>query len=201
MVVPMRRTVAIPSRPRHPGEAGPHDPLRATLAPMRDDQLDRRLAAAADHLASLRPALEGGGPWPLATRFDHAPEASWGPREVLAHLAEMLSYWLGEIERIVESGEAPAAFGRAATDDVRLAIIGRDRSLPIRALSERVQAGIERWRARWAELDDASRARLGVHPTLGAVTVAAVAERFVAGHLEGHLDQLAEAMGGGSPAR
>jgi hypothetical protein len=168
---------------------------------MRDDDLDRRLAAAADHLASLRPALEGGGTWPLAARFDHVPEASWGPREVLAHLAEMLPYWLGEIERILEASDSPAAFGRLATDDVRLAIIERDRSIPVRELDARVHTDIERWRSRWAELDDGSRARFGVHPTLGPLTVETAVERFVVGHLEGHLDQLGAAMGGGSPAR
>jgi len=41
----------------------------------------------AERLAGYRADLEGASRWPLAERFDHAPEASWGPREVLAHLA------------------------------------------------------------------------------------------------------------------
>ena len=168
---------------------------------MSDDAFDQRLAAAGNHLAGLTPTLEAGGPWPLAARFDHAPEASWGPCEILAHVAEMLSFWLGEAERILDVDDGPAPFGRKATDDVRLAIIERDRSLPIRELSARVQAGIERWRRRWAELDEGARQRSGSHVTLGAMTVTDVADRFVVGHLEEHLDQLAEAAGGGSTAR
>jgi len=167
---------------------------------MSDDELDRRLAAAGGRLADLGKALEGGGPWPLAERFDHAPEASWGPLETLAHLEEMLPFWLGEAERILEgggadSGGAPVTFGRVATDDIRLAIITRDRELPMRELLARVQNGIDRWRRRWAELDASSRERRGTHVTLGELTVADIATRFTVGHLEDHLNQLAATLG------
>ena len=162
---------------------------------MRDDDLDSRLAAATERLASLSDELETGGPWPLAERFDHAPEASWGPRETLAHLEEMLLYWLGEAERILQAPDGDAAIGRAATDEVRLAIIERDRTLPLRELVARVRVGIDRWRARWAELDAGSRGRTGTHPRLGVVTVTDVASRFAVGHLEEHLDQLAASIG------
>jgi hypothetical protein len=162
----------------------------------RDDELDRRLAAAGTRLADLGSALLAGGPWALADRFDHSPEASWGPRETLAHLQEMLPFWLGEAERLIEAGGAPVTIGRAATDDVRLAIIERDRSLPMRELLARVQNGIDRWRGRWAELDGAERGRAGTHVTLGVLTVTDMAARFSVGHLEDHLDQLAGILGG-----
>ena len=161
-----------------------------------DEDLDRRLAAAGDRLAGLGTALERGGPWPLAERFDHSPEASWGPRETLAHLEEMLPYWLGEAERILDDPSGGATLGRAATNDIRLAIIERDRTLPIRELVARVQAGIERWRRRWSELDGPSCERTGTHVSLGVVTVTDVATRFAVGHLEDHLDQLEGAIDG-----
>jgi hypothetical protein len=164
---------------------------------MNDDELDRRLAAASDRLAGLSRALQAGEPWALAARFDHTPEAAWGPREILAHASEMLSYWLSEAERILDATDNPAAFGRTATDEARLAIIERDRTLPLGELEARVQVGIDRWRRRWAELDAERRSRPGAHVTLGTLTVADVATRFVVGHLEGHLDQLAKAVGGG----
>jgi hypothetical protein len=158
------------------------------------DTFDRRLEAASDRLRGLATRLESGGPWPLAERFDHAPEAAWGPRETLAHLEEMLSFWLGEAERVIDMSDGPAPFGRVATDGLRLAVIERDRTLPIRELVARVQNGITRWRTRWAELDDTDRGRTGVHATLGGLQVAEIGTRFVAHHLEEHLDQLEAAV-------
>jgi hypothetical protein len=166
---------------------------------MNDDQLDQRFAASADRLAGLGNALQRGGPWALAERFDHSPEASWGPRETLAHLEEMLPFWLGEAERILEAKGDPVTFGRLATDDVRLSIIERDRTLPLLELVARVQNGIDRWRGRWAELDGVSRMRPGSHVTLGELTVTDIATRFAVGHLEDHLDQLAATLTSDSP--
>ena len=163
---------------------------------MDDDGLDRRLVAAGSRLSDLGLELERGGPWPLAERFDHSPEASWGPRETLAHLEEMLPYWLGEAERLIEAADAPITFGRVATNDIRLALIERDLTLPVRELVARVKHGIERWERRWPELDERSRGRRGMHVTLGELTVRDIATRFVAGHLDDHLDQLAAALDG-----
>jgi hypothetical protein len=159
-----------------------------------NDELDRRLAAAGDRLAGLSRSLELGAPWALASRFDHSPEASWGPPEILAHLAEMQSYWLAEAERILDASGQVESFGRTATNDLRLAIIERDRTLPLPELEARVRDGIDHWRRRWAEFDPADRGRSAVHVTLGRMTVSDLATRLVVGHLEGHLDQLAGAL-------
>ncbi len=97
-----------------------------------------RLDAARAGLAATRPAVEAGAPWPLAETFDDSDEARWGPREVLAHLAEMVPYWLGEIERVLAGDPEPVPFGRIATDPVRIAIVERDRSLPPRELYDRI---------------------------------------------------------------
>ena len=161
---------------------------------MDPDTFDSRLAVASERLTALGERLRTGGPWPLAERFDHAPEAAWGPRETLAHLEEMLAYWLGEAERVVDMEAGPEPFGRLATDSVRLAVIERDRTLPIRELVARVTVGIERWRGRWAQLDATERDRSGLHPTLGTLQVSDISTRFVAGHLEDHLDQLDAAL-------
>src|SRR4029079_8422601 len=72
------------------------------LRPMREPdpstELDR-LADARAAYARLRPRVIAGDPWPLAEDFGTGPEASWGPREVLAHVEEMLPYWLREPPR------------------------------------------------------------------------------------------------------
>jgi hypothetical protein len=162
---------------------------------MSDEPFSQRLEAAGDRLEQLRPGIDAGAPWPLAARFDHDPEASWGPMELLAHVAEMLPYWLGEIERIL-SGPAPVPFGRVGSDPVRVALIGRDRTLPTAELYARIDAWLERWDHRLATLTPAQHATVGLHPTLGEMTVDAIVERMIARHLEDHLGQLDTILGG-----
>jgi hypothetical protein len=158
------------------------------------DDFYGRMTAAGTRFRSFDAALRRGDPWPLAARFDHAPEAAWGPPEILAHLEEMLAYWYGEMERVVTMTDGPQPFGRIATDPVRLAIIERDRTLPITELMARVGNGIERWRRRWPDLVEPELDRTGIHPTLGELSVSDIASRFVAGHLEDHLGQLEAAL-------
>lgn len=161
---------------------------------MSDDQLTNRIRAAREKLASLRPRVEAGGPWPLAERFGTEPEARWGPPEVLAHVAEMLPYWRGQAERVLAGGEEPVPFGRVADDPVRLAIIERDRTVPSSELFGRIDLDLARWLARLAELGPEERARRGSHPRLGEMRVGGIVERFVAGHLEEHVEQLEAAL-------
>lgn len=151
------------------------------------DRLTRARAAYAD----LAPRIIAGEPWPLAADYGHGPEASWGPREVLAHLVEMLPFWLGELERVVDGdGHTPVTFGRIADDEVRIGMVGRERTLPIRVLFARLEAGIEAWERRLPELSDADRAKVGIHPRNGEMAVAAMPGRFIVGHLEEHVVQL-----------
>jgi hypothetical protein len=155
-----------------------------------DDTLLERLETASAGLEATRPAVEAGAPWPLAAIFDHTDEANWGPPEVLAHLAEMVPFWLGEMERILAGDPEPVPFGRVATDTVRLAVLERDRSLPPRELYDRTTSALGRLGRRWATLTAADLARRGLHPRLGEMTVAAVADRFVVSHLTEHVVQL-----------
>lgn len=150
-----------------------------------------RLADARAALAALRPRIAGDEPWPLAEAFGTEPEASWGPREVLAHLAEMLSFWLGELERVVDGeGSSPVPFGRVADDASRIGLIGRDRSLPLRVLFDRVDAGISGWMVRLPTLTEADRERVGLHPRLGDMAVGRMCGRFIVGHTGEHIAQL-----------
>jgi DinB family protein len=159
------------------------------------DDLIPRLEAASNRLAALRPAVEAGAPWPLSGNFGTEPEASWGPPETLAHVAEMLPFWLGEIERLVDGTAEPVPFGRVATDQLRLLVLERDRSLPPRELFDRIASGSDRVARRLKALTARDAARRGVHPLRGDMTVEAVAERFIVSHLEEHAEQLAAVVG------
>ena len=152
-----------------------------------------RLRAASEAMVALGRRVADGAPWPLAEQFGTEPEARWGPREVLAHCAEMLPYWSGELERIL-AGPEPAQYGRTQADTLRIATIERDRSLPIRELVDRIATGAERHARRVADFTAADVARRGLHPTLGEQTVEQVLERVVVGHLEEHVGQLRKAL-------
>jgi hypothetical protein len=154
------------------------------------DALIPRLQAASARIAALQPAVEAGAPWPLSGNFGTEPEASWGPPETLAHVAEMLPFWLGEIERVIDGPAEPVPFGRVATDQVRLLVLERDRSLPPRELFARTAQGTVRLARRLRELTPREAARRGLHPRLGEMTVRDIADRFVVSHLEEHAQQL-----------
>lgn len=160
-------------------------------AVVSNDDVSVHLTAAQARLAALRAGVERGSPWPLAEVYDHTPEAAWGPPEVLAHLAEMVGYWDSELTRVATSGlPEPVAFGRIATDADRLETIRRERSRPPGELFHAIAAAVTAFAARWSAWTPAERARIGVHPSRGEITVEAGAERFIAGHLDEHAAQL-----------
>lgn len=165
-----------------------------TTSDLRTD-LDR-LADARAAYAALAGRVAAGDPWPLAVAFGTEPEASWGPREVLSHVAEMLPFWLGELERVVDGdGGSPVPFGRIADDASRIGLIARDRSLPLRVLFARIDAGLGAWLDRLPTLTDTDRAKVGLHPRLGEMPVGGIAERFVIVHGEEHVAQLGSILG------
>jgi DinB family protein len=158
------------------------------------DELLERLRTAGDDFEATRAAVEAGAPWPLAATFDTSDEADWGPPEVLAHVAEMGPFWLGEIERVVAGGPGPVPFGRVSTDTLRLGVLERDRSLPPRELFDRTSSALDRLAHRWPTLSPADLERVGLHPRLGEMTVAAIADRFIVSHVEEHARQLREVL-------
>jgi hypothetical protein len=153
------------------------------------EDLNPRLLAAHERLEALRPEVEAGS-WPLSPQFGVEPEATWTPPELLAHLAEMLPYWFGQIERILEGHPEPVPFGRLQNDAERVGAIGRDRTLPPAELYDRIAIGVDALVGRFATLAPDEAARRGTHPTLGEMTLEAVVVRMVVGHLEDHATQL-----------
>jgi hypothetical protein len=158
-----------------------------------------RLERAAAAMQEVGPTIAAGEPWPLTETYGPGPESEWGPREVLAHSAEMIPYWLGEIELIVDAGvdaaraqagTEPPGFGRLEGDALRVQVIGRDRAFPARELLGRIDVEARRAANRFRALTDADAARLGRHVTRGDLSIADIAERLLVGHLEGHVTQL-----------
>ncbi|HEY7828622.1 MAG TPA: DinB family protein [Candidatus Limnocylindrales bacterium] len=154
-----------------------------------------RLTSAARIYEALGPAIDAGRPWPLRAVTGDGPEAEWGPPEILAHVTEMLPYWLGEIERVVAGSPEPVPFGRVSTDQLRSLTIERDRTLPTRELLGRIDSGVARYSRRLPQLSAADWARRGLHARLGEMTVEAMLERFVVSHVEEHAAALQASLG------
>jgi alkanesulfonate monooxygenase SsuD/methylene tetrahydromethanopterin reductase-like flavin-dependent oxidoreductase (luciferase family) len=165
------------------------------------EELDHRLEASRAAMARLREGVEGGEPWPLSEVYGAEPESDWGPKEVLAHVAEMAPYWLGQIEAILAARSEPPPFGRVATDPGRIERIGKDRTLPAGELFDRIDRSLADVGARLRRLDETEEARRGLHTRLGEMTVGTIFERFIVGHVEDHVRQLEELLGSKSAAR
>ncbi len=159
-----------------------------------------RIEAAWTVVASRRDALLA---WEAAGGPKSAPAdvgAPWDPGRILAHLSEMVPYWLGQMERILARGDDPIPVGRTAADPIRVLSVERDRTLPVAELLDRTDVDVRRVTARLRGLDDATLTRCGVHPVRGEMTLAQVVNSGLAKHLEDHAVQLDGALGLARPA-
>jgi hypothetical protein len=197
---PTRGDIRVPS-----GDAAlMTEPTTTTPPPIPTAEAIERLRRARTAIDALRPRIEEGEPWPLAEDFGVGPEASWGPREVLAHTAEMLPFWQGEMERVIEAARPagdPLPYGRVAADAMRLGILERDRTLPLRELFDRIATGITRWESRTETLTPEEGSARGLHVRDGELPATWIRDRFVIRHLEEHVAQLEEILGREGSAR
>jgi hypothetical protein len=166
------------------------------------DDLAGRLRDAGSQLLALRGPLVAGEPWPLSAAYGTEPEADWGPREVLAHVNEMLPYWATQIRIILAGDPAEATpFGRVSTDPTRLSRIAADRQLPVGDLLDRIAPGLAIVEDVLTGLSPADLERRGLHSTRGELTVGASADRFLVTHVAEHVEQLRTILdrGGATP--
>lgn len=165
------------------------------------DDLARRLRDAGTALMGLRNSLVAGEPWPLSTAYGTEPEADWGPREVLAHVNEMLPYWTEQFEIVLAGDPATAVpFGRVASDAARVGRIGSDRTRPAGELLDGIAAGLDVATGFLGRLSPADGQQRGLHSTRGEVTIRDAADRFLATHVEEHVEQLRAILTSRAPA-
>ena len=127
---------------------------------------------------------------------DPDPGASerWEAGQVWAHLAEFPGYWHDQIRAILAAHDAgandPVPFGRLKTDATRTDPIERERRTAPAELLQRVTSQLDDLSSTLGALPADAWNATGMHPTLGEMTLPAVLDRFVLGHLEEHADQL-----------
>ncbi len=165
------------------------------------NEIAGRLRDAGTELLDLRGPLVAGEPWPLSAAYGTEPEADWGPREVLAHVNEMLPYWTAQLRDVLAGDPATAVpFGRVATDPARLGRIAADRKLTAGELLDGIDAGLVTATTFVSGLTPVDLGRRGLHPARGEMTIEAALEPFLVGHLEGHVVQLREILARRVPA-
>ena len=153
------------------------------------EALHHRLDAIDEHLAKLAVA-ESDDP-SLLTDPDDATGERWERGQVWAHVGEFVGYWLVEAARVVQGYQSePVPFGRIKSDEGRLTAIERDRHARPEAMLWEVRDDITALRDWLSGLDASAWASRGAHQTRGVMTLEAILEDFVVGHLEEHATQL-----------
>lgn len=115
----------------------------------------------------------------------------WDADQVWAHLAEIGSYWLRELEQVVDAASTePVAFGRVKANAGRIAAIEEGRHRDVVGNLTLALRNLHALRAYLAGLSASDWRRVGVHQTLGEMEVAGQLQEFHVGHVEQHLDQL-----------
>ena len=164
---------------------------QATAADPRAAALAARISVAIAAIVARAEAITAAAPLPPHARLGHDEDA-WGPREILAHVAEAVPYWHGEIARILagDPADGPASFGRTADDPVRAGILVRDRTLPAFVLLDGLGRDGAALTARIRRMTAGELDRVGRRIGTGDTMVEALIEATLAGHLEGHVRQL-----------
>ncbi len=148
------------------------------------DRLDAVLERLRDRAAIPRTGL---------TRPVPGETEQWDESQVWAHLAEFGGYWLNELNGLLDAGTGVEhAFGRTRHDDGRIAAIADNRHRCVADQLVIVERAADRLHTLLAEMSVADWGRVGVHPTLGEMSVDRLLQEFHIGHYEQHADQLDE---------
>jgi uncharacterized damage-inducible protein DinB len=151
---------------------------QVTDLPAALEELQRRTGELRQALAEIPPAV-----------FLQRPASGgWTLTEDLAHVAEMLGYWSGEIERIrLQPG---TSFGRVASNPERIRFIEEHAQDTPEQLSALLQQGQAQAVALLERLQPADLEKVGQHVKFGSQTIGRALQEWLLDHLEEHLHQL-----------
>ena len=147
-----------------------------------------RIEAQVDELARIIVASTDA-------QWRHRPgEQEWDAAEVCGHVAEMMPFW-AEAARHVAFNPG-ASFGRHEHDPRRLGGPSQGASLSRHDAVEQLRHAAATTCQALRELPDTAWQTEGVSITRGPMTVEQIIETLLAAHLEGHVRQVEEAVGG-----
>lgn len=146
------------------------------------DRLDAVLARLRAHVDVEHPGR---------TEPDPGGTERWDDGQVWAHMAEFGDYWLAELRVVLDAQrDDPVPFGRVKTDRVRIAAIEAGRSVAPTEHLAVIERSAGELRAALVALTDADWERVGLHSTLGEMSVDRQLDEFHIGHYEQHAEQL-----------
>lgn len=124
--------------------------------------------------------------------YQKPAEKEWTIVENLAHIAEMLPYWAGEVAKLV--AQPGQQFGRTMEDQSRLSALrehGHDHLVQIQSVLPGSYTHLDEVLSR---LQDSDLALTGHHPRRGEQTLAWLIEEFLTKHLHDHVVQIRECL-------
>ena len=133
----------------------------------------------------LQQTLEG---IPPAVFLQQPTSGGWTLTEDLAHVAEMLAYWSGEIERIRQ--QPGTSFGRIASNPERIRFIEKHAQDTPEQISTLLQQGQTKAVALLERLQPDDLKKVGQHMKFGPQTIGRALQEWLLDHLEEHVHQL-----------
>jgi hypothetical protein len=160
-------------------------------SPTTGETQARRLEAVSQQISMLVRQPEN------AERLRAAPgQSEWNVLQNLGHIAEMIPYWLDQSRRMILADSAnPHTVGRTLDDPERLTGVERGAAGDPDELLAQVQEQARKGAAAIRAFTPEERAKKGVHPRLGELSVEDMIERFIIVHAEDHLKQMRETLG------
>lgn len=157
--------------------------------------VDDRAQPYLDRLERVRADLDVLASTPIDPARRTSPDAStgetWTAANVWSHLNEFPVFWLAELEKVIfEYRDQPVPFGRTTKDPDRIASIHARLDEQPAALLAEIGEPLDRLAELLDHIEPFEWEALGVHETLGVMTVPQQLDEFLVGHLEEHRDQL-----------
>jgi uncharacterized damage-inducible protein DinB len=125
---------------------------------------------------------------PPARLTEPPTSGGWTLMEDLAHVAEMLGYWSGEIERF--RSQPGASFGRVASNPERIRFIEAHARDAPEQMATLLESGYGAALALLRRLEPSDLETTGQHVKFGAQTVRHAVQEWLIDHLAEHVAQL-----------
>jgi uncharacterized damage-inducible protein DinB len=130
-----------------------------------------------------------------AGRLRTAPgEGEWSAMQILAHMVEMIPYWLSHCQMVIAAeGELPQ-IGRSLDAPERLEGVERASTEDLEGLLGQLETEVRVAAAAIRQMSTAEREKKAVYLNGDELTVADILEIFIVSHSESHFSQLEEAV-------